>query len=191
MLQQAGFYGVARLGFISLDWHLITAFVERWQPETHTFHLPQGECTITLQDIVILLGLLVDGVAVTGSTSLHWRDVYHSLLGLILGDTDLDGQHLYLTRLSRSFPSLALDADEEFILRYARAYILQLIGGFLFSGKSSDKMHLMFLPFLSDFKATGHYSWGSSCLVWIFRQLCHASHIDTHDISGSLILLHI
>ena len=29
LLQQAGFYGVARLGFISLDWHLITAFVER------------------------------------------------------------------------------------------------------------------------------------------------------------------
>ena len=40
LLQQAGFYGVARLGFISLDWHLITAFVERWRPETHTFHLP-------------------------------------------------------------------------------------------------------------------------------------------------------
>ena len=28
LLRQTGFYG-ARLGFISLDWHLITAFVER------------------------------------------------------------------------------------------------------------------------------------------------------------------
>ena len=86
------------------------------------------------------------------------RDVCHSLLGLILGDTDLDGQHLYLTWLSQSFPILALDADEESILRYVRAYILQLIRGFLFSRKSSDKMHLMFLPLLQDFKAARHYS---------------------------------
>ena len=71
LLQQAGFYGVVHLGFISLNWHLITAFIERWGPKTHTFHLPQGECTITLKDITILLGLPVDGVAVTSNTSLH------------------------------------------------------------------------------------------------------------------------
>ena len=91
------------------------------------------------------------------------------MLGLIPGDTDLDGQCLYLTWLSRSFPSLALDADEESIQRYARAYILQLIGGFLFSGKSSDKVHLMFLPLLHDFEAAGRYSWGSACLEWLYR----------------------
>ena len=39
-LQQFGFYGVTRLGFISLDWHLITAFIKRWRPETHTLHVP-------------------------------------------------------------------------------------------------------------------------------------------------------
>ena len=43
LLQQAGFYGVACLGFISLDWHLITAFVKRWRLKTYTFHLPQEE----------------------------------------------------------------------------------------------------------------------------------------------------
>ncbi|KAL6339402.1 hypothetical protein AAG906_032934 [Vitis piasezkii] len=184
LLQQAGFYGVARLGFISLDWHLITAFVERWRLETHTFHLPQGECTITLQDIAMLIGLPVDGDVVTGSTCLDWRRVCYSLLGLTPGDTDIDGQRLHLTWLSQSFPTLAPDADEESIQRYTRAYILQLIGGFLFSGKSSDKVHLMFLPFLEDFEVVGRYSWGSACLAWLYRQLCRASHIDTHDISA-------
>ena len=110
--------------------------------------LTSGGCTITLQDIVIILGLLIDGVAVTGNTSLHWRDVCHSLLGLIPGDTDLNRQCLCLTWLSQSFPNLEPDADEESIRQYARAYILQLIGGFLFSGKSSNKVHLMFLPLL-------------------------------------------
>ncbi|GFS36484.1 hypothetical protein Acr_00g0046210 [Actinidia rufa] len=39
---RAGFYGVHRLGPIRLDHALITAFVERWRLETHTFHLPIG-----------------------------------------------------------------------------------------------------------------------------------------------------
>ncbi|RVX00515.1 Serine/threonine-protein phosphatase 7 long form-like [Vitis vinifera] len=47
---QSGFYGVYRIGHITLDWGLITSLVERWRPETHTFHLPVGEMTITLQD---------------------------------------------------------------------------------------------------------------------------------------------
>ena len=86
---------------------------------------------------------------------------------------------------------MAFDANEESIQRYVRAYFLQLIGGFLFSEKSSDKVHLMFFPLLQGFEAIGRYNWGSTCLVSLYRQLCRASHIDTHDISKPLILLQI
>ena len=146
---------------------------------------------ITLQDIAMLIGLPVDGDVVTGSTCLDWRHVCYSLLGLTFRDIDIDGQCLHLSWLSQSFPTLAPDADEESIKRYTRAYILQLIGGFLFSGKSSDKVQLMFLPLLEDFEVAGRYSWGSACLAWLYRQLCRASHIDTHDISGPLNLLQL
>ncbi|KAE8685623.1 hypothetical protein F3Y22_tig00111095pilonHSYRG00294 [Hibiscus syriacus] len=37
--------------------NLISALVERWRPETYTFHLPCGECTITLEDVSMHLGL--------------------------------------------------------------------------------------------------------------------------------------
>ncbi|KAI5670637.1 hypothetical protein M9H77_11001 [Catharanthus roseus] len=42
---------VFRCGYIRLDHTLITALVERWRPETHTFHLTCGEVSITLPDL--------------------------------------------------------------------------------------------------------------------------------------------
>ena len=39
------------------DRALLTALVDRWRPETHTFHLPCGEMAPTLQDVSYLTGL--------------------------------------------------------------------------------------------------------------------------------------
>ncbi|CAN6209607.1 unnamed protein product [Urochloa humidicola] len=39
------------------DMSLLAALLDRWRPETHTFHLPVGEMTPTLQDVSLLLGL--------------------------------------------------------------------------------------------------------------------------------------
>ncbi|MFQ6631438.1 hypothetical protein Gotur_008869, partial [Gossypium turneri] len=38
-----------------------------YRPETHTFHLPCGECTITLEHMQLQLGLSVDGSTLTRS----------------------------------------------------------------------------------------------------------------------------
>ena len=51
---------------------LLTVLIDRWRPETSTFHLRQGELTVTLQDVVVLLGLRIDGPAVTGSDDRYW-----------------------------------------------------------------------------------------------------------------------
>ena len=45
----------------SFDMSLLSAVLDRWRPETHTFHLPIGEMTPTLQDVSLLLGLLCAG----------------------------------------------------------------------------------------------------------------------------------
>ncbi|CAN1145927.1 Protein MAIN-LIKE 2, partial [Linum perenne] len=44
---------------------LVTALIERWRLETNTFHLIQGEATITLEDVEVLTGLPTRGLPVT------------------------------------------------------------------------------------------------------------------------------
>ncbi|KAL6908158.1 hypothetical protein ACP4OV_002328 [Aristida adscensionis] len=43
------------------DRSLLSCWVDRWRPETHTFHLPCGEMTISLQDVAMLTGLPIAG----------------------------------------------------------------------------------------------------------------------------------
>jgi hypothetical protein len=62
---------------------VLTTFVDRWHPETHTFHLPSGEITVTLQDIAMILGLPIDGSPVCGMVSpAGWRDSIGHAIGL-------------------------------------------------------------------------------------------------------------
>ncbi|KAK1612682.1 hypothetical protein QYE76_036355 [Lolium multiflorum] len=47
----------------------LTALVDRWRPETHTFHLRTGEMTPTLQDVSVILGLPIHGEALCMNTA--------------------------------------------------------------------------------------------------------------------------
>ncbi|KAG9444653.1 hypothetical protein H6P81_015993 [Aristolochia fimbriata] len=56
-VEAAGFGALHRVQWLRQDKPLITALVERWRSETNTFHLANGEMTITLEDVAVLLGL--------------------------------------------------------------------------------------------------------------------------------------
>ncbi|KAM0902127.1 hypothetical protein ACQ4PT_019507 [Festuca glaucescens] len=60
----------------------ITALVDRWRPETHSFHLPCGEMTVTLQDVSMILALPIKGQPVCRSTASDgWREAMRDLIG--------------------------------------------------------------------------------------------------------------
>lgn len=190
-------------GGIEIDRALVTALVERWRQETHTFHLAVGEATITLQDVALILGLRIDGPAVIGRGDLDWYSLITQLLGVPpdneLGDDGrrvgpkvLSGMSLRLSWLRRTFsdPPHA-DADDVVVLRYARAYMLALLGSFLFPDKSGDTLSLYYLPLLNDLEAAGRLSWGSATLAFLYRQLCLASKKGARELGGCLILLQI
>ena len=72
-LRAAGLLPLARLVEATGDRHarfpmdraLVSALVDHWRPETHTFHLLVGEMTPTLQDVSMLLGLRIVGARCT------------------------------------------------------------------------------------------------------------------------------
>src|SRR3954471_10025710 len=49
---------------LAIDQSLLTCLVDRWRPETHTFHFRWGEMAPTLQDVSMLLGLPLAGQAI-------------------------------------------------------------------------------------------------------------------------------
>ena len=95
-----------------------TALIERWCQETHTFHLPHGEITITLQDVEVMLGLLVDGEVLVGSTELNWSELCLQLLGVSPPPNKLDGSRLNMKWLQDTFDVLLDDANKVTVQQY-------------------------------------------------------------------------
>ncbi|CAL5371613.1 unnamed protein product [Camellia sinensis] len=192
-LLRAGFYGVYRIGHIRLDHALITALVERWRTETHTFHFPIREATVTLQDVSVLYGLRIDSRAVTGVDSSlatgQWIALCAELLGVAPTPADLQPGRVRVRWLAEHFAHLPDHAPDELVQQHTRAYILWLIGGVLLPDKSQNLVKLMYLPLLRDIEEIGQYSWGSAALAWLYRMLCRAAQVGTREIGGPLVLL--
>lgn len=193
LVRQAGFFGLLNMQYMQLDLALLTALVERWRPETHTFHLTSCEATVTLQDVEIITGLPVDGRPVTGSTNLNWEEMVRDLLGLELEEAGRRrGNKVTLQWLRGHFNGQVQETDTQVqIEQKARGYIMQLIGGMVVPDESSGRVHLCYLELLRDLRVVGQYSWGSAGLGTLYRALCHLSESNSKDAGGFFILLQV
>ncbi|QHN87344.1 protein MAIN-LIKE 2-like [Arachis ipaensis] len=196
-LRRTGFYHASLIKRFEYDNPLISAFVERWRPETHTFHLPWGECTITLEDVAMQLGLPVDGQPVSGTlrswSKFHQRDIWewcHELLGEVpAGHVGTTKYNIKLKWLRTRLQQMPLDLDDNGLMQYARYYILYLLGGVLLPDKANNIVHVRYLPLLAEYDAIGTYSWGSAVLCWLYRAMCLATDYSVEGMAGCHTLL--
>ncbi|CDP15529.1 unnamed protein product [Coffea canephora] len=191
-----GFEGVLESGYQMVDHSLITSLVERWRPETHTFHLPVGEATVTLQDVEMLWGLHIDGPPVIGIDTYRsiqeWGAICEEFIGFSPAVGYFDGQRLKLGCLARGLDTkLSPDASDVECRQRARIYLLLILGGYLLSDKSSNKVSLLYPPLLRDLKTVGQHSWGSACLATLYRSLCDATNLAKSAIADPLVLLQV
>ncbi|RYR02459.1 hypothetical protein Ahy_B06g081251 isoform C [Arachis hypogaea] len=171
-----GFYHVSRIGVIRGFYSLLAALVERWRPKTHTFVLPVGEVTVTLEDVAHIFGLPIDGEPMSG-----W--INNSSDFLQSQSIAIFGRKPEVSSSSKSYIKLgsvrrirdAEPLDTESIRRKVRYSIFYLLGSTLFTDKSTAYAHAKYLPLLRDFERIHTYSWESACLAHLYRALCRAS----------------
>ncbi|XP_019450644.1 PREDICTED: serine/threonine-protein phosphatase 7 long form homolog [Lupinus angustifolius] len=153
VIRNTAFGNLLRLGAVEINNNLLLALIERWRLETHTFHFPCGEPTVTPEDVAYQLGIPIEGVIVTGVISTDWEALCFRLLGVVLIGNGLMGQRVKLTWLERTFRELP-DANEVIIQQHTIAFILRIIGGFLMPNTLGNRVHIMYLPLLEDLTET-------------------------------------
>jgi len=147
VLKRLGLYQMSQMTKLTIDSALLTGLIERWRPETHTFHMPVGEMTVTLQDVSCLWGLPISGSAVTGVEYADYTQLIVDSLGFsdILkkrkhrkGDFRFSASTISLPLLRARFAALPEGALPDEIERYTRAYILDMFACWMFQDASGD-----------------------------------------------------
>lgn len=137
-----------------------------------------GECTITLQDVALHLGLKIDGELVNEATSYKWYAVVQHLLRVAPPVNVIKWGLLRMNRLNSNFNNV------EALAHLARAYIMCKIGGCLLGDHTDCHITLRYLPHLEELEESGTYSWGSIVLANLYWKMCKAINCTRIEIGG-------
>ncbi|XP_028055711.1 protein MAIN-LIKE 1-like [Camellia sinensis] len=158
---QFGLSQLARCTYRFVNKLLISSFVERWQPETNTFHMTVGEITLTLDDVGTILGLPIVGksVSVPDVTDHHG-------VTLLVYDLGITERAAHEEVFSAGGNSVRLECD-----------------------KSDGRVLVVYLGLLMDLGSIHTYAWGAAALAFLYRQLGYASCSGVKQMGGYMTLL--
>ena len=139
----------------------------------------------------MILGLRIYGPPITGTCDIGWSLLCSELLGVVTSSSQIRGSSILARWLCEQFSYPPAGVDDVILQCYARAFILALLGGALFTDKTGTHVQLCYLPLLRDFTEISHYSWGSAVLAYLYRKLCRASLDSATEISGPITLLQV
>ncbi|XP_057248191.1 protein MAINTENANCE OF MERISTEMS-like [Beta vulgaris subsp. vulgaris] len=138
MVDATGLRHLPEIMFDHLDQPLICAFVERWQLDTNSFHLPFGEISILLHDVSSILHIPSDGW-ITGDFG-SWDDVNSSCAELFGMERSAflkahwSGGGVFIDSLIERCSAPDRSPTHQF-----RGYMLTLLGATLFVDKSGNR----------------------------------------------------
>ncbi|MQM23241.1 hypothetical protein Taro_056304 [Colocasia esculenta] len=146
----------------------------------------------TLEDVVRITDLRVDGQAVTGTTYTSYQDPVERLLGLAvrgersslvqrtvlqasLGVASVrrqigEGQAEYLDQMTEDARAAMAEEEGDAADRDLRRFLTLVIGK-LILGTKGDPVGCRCLPLLEDLSSTGNYAWGADLLAHLFDSL--------------------
>ena len=152
----------------------LTALVDRWRPETHTFHLRAGEMTPTLQDVSMILGLPIQGEPLCMNTASDgWRQQMEALIGMAPPEpedkkdrTPAGANFLWIRT---NFGTCPPEADEDTVRTYTRVYLWYMLSRTLFADSGGKLAHWCWLKALTVLEHP--WSWGTAALAYLYRQV--------------------
>ncbi|CAI0392375.1 unnamed protein product [Linum tenue] len=175
-----------------LDMALLSAFVERWQPDTNTFHMPFGEISILLHDVHHILRIPVDGELMGDEAS---QDTLKSDMGGLVRlsvDAQVGGKwksKWYDNGAMHAEGLLVRGGELKIKEMEVQCYLFVLLGSTLFVDKSRDRLRPAINLFLKDHRRLADYAWGAGALAYLYRQLGVATRAGSKGLCGCLTLL--
>uniref|UniRef100_A0A8I7B119 Aminotransferase-like plant mobile domain-containing protein n=1 Tax=Hordeum vulgare subsp. vulgare TaxID=112509 RepID=A0A8I7B119_HORVV len=155
---------------------------------------------VTFQDVFIITALSIEGKPLCMSTdSEGWRQKMEALIGMSPPQPEVeDGGKKYrvpagapFTWIATNFNHCPEDANDDVIQTYARVYMWYVISRTIFADGSGKNAQWMWLKALTIFD--NKFSWGSTALAYLYRQLDEACRRSTRDggIGGCMLLLSV
>jgi hypothetical protein len=119
---------IIRRGMPVFNATTITAMVDRWRSEAHSFHLPCRGMTMTLKDVVMIIGLPIRGRPIIGRVdSVGWRERVTVFVGREppVRVSSVKGQEarVRVSWLREEFHECPPDADEATVTMYTRTWV--------------------------------------------------------------------
>ncbi|CAN1189281.1 Protein MAIN-LIKE 2, partial [Linum perenne] len=184
-LEQCWLKGVCRVLGHTPCKELVTALLERWRPETNTFHLVPGEATITLEDVEVLTALRTTGLpVVVGLDDRSTNDICAQWSGVAPPPRAITGTTVKVSWVKGLFDHLPANTAPEVVTFYARAYTWVLVASVLLADRSGDHIPVHILPLVGDPVVAPTYSWGSAVLAWLYKWEQRDQHIATGELAS-------
>ena len=152
VVRQHGLGGIQDLMYGVINIPMVEAFLERWQPETNTFHMPWGEMTITLHDVYFILGLKITGNHMGHSAGDRRiggaRNVTQELVKRARKMFRIDGRYIKQARVPVQYFIQHVQTLNLKDTDLAGAYIMYLLASTIFPKKSQSSLPLSYVQFV-------------------------------------------